>query len=672
MIRNSIVKLVSISLIAGLNLTGLSAIMETSAYLNDTEASPNNIYTASTLDFSLNSLADFLPEVTPTQNSVRDISVIKDGILDFEYNLKTEDETGDLCDNLNLTVTRNGADIGYAGTLKDFTYGAGQFFSPDDWQFTASLIGNDPSWENKTCDFDFVFDGAQIGGAGFYDQEIISNTINSGSWTEPTTSSYSPIADSYVSEKSPDSNYGSDSELEVRSKDGGSGHENKRTYIKFDFHLPTGTVVSSAIMKLYMKDTPSSSRTYDAKRVLGNWKERDPNGIDWNNKPDVDAITNSVSTGDNNPKWLSWDVTNDVQSFISGTANYGWRLSDSAENSLTSYEGKFHSRESNDADKRPILEITFTPPEVTTDHLVVNEVYYDVGSGKGDDPNNEWVEIYNPTESAVDISGWKICETAGCDVIPSSAPIPAHGFAVASGKSSTWEDYWTLPEGTITIDLPGDKIGSNGLSDDGDRVELRKTDNSLVDAMSYGDDTTYFELPLSGKGKSLARIIKGYDNDLATDWIINATPNPGTNPSIDGIETITFTYQGIEFLGSGPVSNEEGVPNDLPEESDAPIIEEAPVIETGVSVSGAALTDEVFGGTTIIEEVPVETITEEVPVEPAEEVIPEVVPEVVPEEPPVIIEEQPTVVEEPPVVVEEPVIVEPPVPPPVEPPAPTE
>ena len=173
-------KAVCLLVILGLNWTGLSAIIETFAYLNDTEDSLENTFVATTLDFSLNAGSDFTPEVTPTQNSVRNISVIKDGVLDFEYNLKTENETGYLCDYLNLTITRDGVDIGYAGNLKGFTYDAGQFSDPDNWQFTASLIGNDPSLENETCAFDFVFDGSQIGSAGFSDQEIISNIITSG------------------------------------------------------------------------------------------------------------------------------------------------------------------------------------------------------------------------------------------------------------------------------------------------------------------------------------------------------------------------------------------------------------------------------------------------------------------------------------------------------------
>jgi hypothetical protein len=69
------------------------------------------------------------------------------------------------------------------GPLTSFNFNAGEFStSTDNWQFIVTLTSNDPALENQTCTFDFVFDGIQIGGVGFSDQEIISNTVNSGQW----------------------------------------------------------------------------------------------------------------------------------------------------------------------------------------------------------------------------------------------------------------------------------------------------------------------------------------------------------------------------------------------------------------------------------------------------------------------------------------------------------
>jgi hypothetical protein len=50
---------------------------------------------------------------------------------------------------------------------------------------------------------------------------------------------------------------------------------------------------------------------------------------------------------------------------------------------------------------------------VSTNHVVINEVYPSPDRFHGVDPQNEWVELYNPTNFAVDVSGWTICNSVG-------------------------------------------------------------------------------------------------------------------------------------------------------------------------------------------------------------------------------------------------------------------
>jgi len=587
-----IIKILATILIFSFNLSPILEISKTFAYYSDTETSLDNTFQAGTLDFHLEG-GDWLPEenavnLQPGDSVSTTISVIKDGSLDFVYSASTSIDTGnsntEFCNALSLKVELATSTL-YDGPLSSLSFSS---FSPvlisgdrDDLTFTLNLSSSySPPQNGASCVFTFIFRGWQENlsfGQGFYDEEEIENEIQNGG---STTSGYSPIADSYVNQGDSNKNYGNDPELQIRSE---KNNKNKRTFIKFDFKFPSGTNILSSNLKLYMKSAPSTSRTYEVWRVTGTWTE---NGINWNNQQAVaTSVTDSIPSGTTKNVWLSWNVTSDVQSFVSGSStNYGWMIKDSSEDSSTTYEAKFHSRESNSIELRPILEIQFSAPEVKTDHLVINEVYYQVGTGKGKEPDNEWVEIYNPTDSPVDISGWKICDNNTCDTIPTSptSTIPAKGFAVITYKSSTW-DKWSIPSDAVKIVL-NSAIG-NGLANTGDRVELRKADNTLVDAMSYGNDKTYFELPLSGKGKSLARIIKGYDTDSATDWIINATPNPGTNPSVDGVETLIFTSYGVAVAGYEPVIEE----NDSGEEE---IFEEEPIIEENSATTTEATTTE--------------------------------------------------------------------------------
>ena len=74
-----------------------------------------------------------------------------------------------------------------------------------------------------------------------------------------------------------------------------------------------------------------------------------------------------------------------------------------------------------------------------SDHVVINEVEL---NPPGDDAGNEWVELYNPSASAVEIGDWKITATAGKPVtitIASGTVIPANGYYIVT-YASQWLD----------------------------------------------------------------------------------------------------------------------------------------------------------------------------------------------------------------------------------------
>lgn len=184
-------------------------------------------------------------------------------------------------------------------------------------------------------------------------------------------------------------------------------------------------------------------------------------------------------------------------------------------------------------------------------YLVINEVYYDVGNrkfcaiDKESEPRNEWIELYNPSENPVDVSGWVIEDNDSSDVIPVSPPIPPYGFAVIAKDATTWQ-FWSIPSGAIKIEL-GSLIG-NGLNNDGDRVILKNILDAEVDAVSYGADTYAFSpsVPDVLDGHSIARSPKGFDTNKSSDWVDLEMPNPGTNPHYEG------------HIGTAPCSNGVG------------------------------------------------------------------------------------------------------------------
>ncbi|MEJ2259858.1 MAG: lamin tail domain-containing protein, partial [Nitrosopumilaceae archaeon] len=84
-----------------------------------------------------------------------------------------------------------------------------------------------------------------------------------------------------------------------------------------------------------------------------------------------------------------------------------------------------------------LLSIAFVIPVYAqssiADHVVINEI--DINP-PGDDSASptEWVELYNPTNSDVDIGGWKIASTT---VLKQTLTIPP-GTIIKSGQFITY------------------------------------------------------------------------------------------------------------------------------------------------------------------------------------------------------------------------------------------
>jgi len=179
------------------------------------------------------------------------------------------------------------------------------------------------------------------------------------------TATLTPNHDSYVLQNNPDANGGDNQNLIVQSRNGG---RNRRVFIRFDLSIiPVGASVNTATLRLYMHSAPAAARTYRVHRVLNNWIERGTGQITWNNQPSVAGDgdpaqeTSSATTGTADGVWVEWDVTVDVQAFVSGVAvNYGWRIADGNESqSWTRYRGQFYSSEYSNGAVRPQLYIDY-------------------------------------------------------------------------------------------------------------------------------------------------------------------------------------------------------------------------------------------------------------------------------------------------------------------------
>ncbi len=152
---------------------------------------------------------------------------------------------------------------------------------------------------------------------------------------------------------------------------------------------------------------------------------------------------------------------------------------------------------------------------------VINEV-----QTRGISAYDEFVEIFNPCNAAIDLNGWKVAyrstndNSGGADttLYKLTQTIPAGGYLVFAGK-----------------DFPGKSDGalSSGIADIGG-VGLRDPNGLRIDSVAFGAlavPNTFTEkspAPAPMASQSIARTPNGTDtNDNSKDFVVAAKPTPG-------------------------------------------------------------------------------------------------------------------------------------------------
>ncbi len=145
----------------------------------------------------------------------------------------------------------------------------------------------------------------------------------------------------------------------------------------------------------------------------------------------------------------------------------------------------------------------------TNDLIVINEINYnsDDGTNPGD-----WVELYNPGASAVDISNWEFYDGDGIFVIPAGTSIGADQYLVLVESASMFAGtFLNLTANDYLGDLPFT------LSGKGERISLFNENKCLVDYVPFDDKLPWPEEP-DGDGPTLSLISTNSDNALAQSW----------------------------------------------------------------------------------------------------------------------------------------------------------
>ncbi|MBI5158437.1 MAG: DNRLRE domain-containing protein [Acidimicrobiia bacterium] len=182
------------------------------------------------------------------------------------------------------------------------------------------------------------------------------------------------VADAFVNQGSPNANSGTTTSMDVQARTG----QNRRVHIRFDLTLCSPAVASTATvtdaqLDLFVTSIATACRTIDVFRVATTWAETT---VTWNNQPFGTAVDNPPAaqrtafttigaapcTYTATNQYVSWSVTADVASWVSGAAtNHGWMLRDDSEVSGTTRLNRFSASEANNAARAPRLVITYRP-----------------------------------------------------------------------------------------------------------------------------------------------------------------------------------------------------------------------------------------------------------------------------------------------------------------------
>lgn len=154
--------------------------------------------------------------------------------------------------------------------------------------------------------------------------------------------------------------------------------------------------------------------------------------------------------------------------------------------------------------------------------VLIHEVEYDPPQ-TGTDTAYEWFELYNAASQTITLTDWIISDATSLNVIP-TVVISPHDFIVVAASISFSVNSPAFT-GTIVY-IPDESIG-NGLANTGDRLTLADNTGAVIDELSYGNNTSVFNLPGVAAGHSLERQPIGIDTNTASDFVDRFPPTPG-------------------------------------------------------------------------------------------------------------------------------------------------
>jgi hypothetical protein len=133
--------------------------------------------------------------------------------------------------------------------------------------------------------------------------------------------------------------------------------QGERSYVRFDLSsIPPGATVTTASLTLCRTNSSGSQRTHELRAATSVWTET---GLTWNTQPALAAAAAHTITVYSSSGCLAASVQQDVQAWVIGAPNFGWRIADQDEGTAPHVE--YATREEVAVGLQPVLSVTYTP-----------------------------------------------------------------------------------------------------------------------------------------------------------------------------------------------------------------------------------------------------------------------------------------------------------------------
>ncbi len=289
------------------------------------------------------------------------------------------------------------------------------------------------------------------------------------------------------------------------------------TIFTYEFATNTTTVSGpappSATVTFIVYDT--LGQNYDGFYLKGSWDADGNYDPSWNNgnehTPFYDDGTNGDITADDNVWTCQQDLTSD-----DGANTWEWGVDDTEHNWV---DGNWTFQVIDGTAQTRTWEVPDSP------YVIINEIMY---NSPGAD--EEWVELYNPTSSSIDLEDWKLLDSDA-----SHAPI-----VITAGHSIPAEGYFTIQvtdNGNFPFTPDFDGSGNFGLNNGGDNVRMYNADGILIDHVPYLDNGDWPTEP-DGNGPSLSLVDPDTDNSLGASW--DASRQDGGSPGEENFPPLPY------------------------------------------------------------------------------------------------------------------------------------